>query len=130
LTRRCFKREIVSRIYNLMVKAVFRTRFSDAQCGFKAITRKAARELLPLVEDNEWFFDTELLVLAEKLGYRIFDLPVPWIEDPDSRVKIVRTAIQDIHGIIRLWHKLRRGGLAPAQSGCAGTACSALPTMR
>jgi glycosyltransferase involved in cell wall biosynthesis len=107
LTKRCLKREVISRAYNLMIKGFFRTRFSDAQCGFKAITRKAAHELLPLVKDNEWFFDTELLVLAEKLGYRIYDLPVPWIEDPNSSVKIVRTALQDIRGMIRLWRRLR-----------------------
>jgi len=63
------------------------THFSDAQCGFKALTRKAARHLLPLVEGTGWFFDTELLVMAEKLGYRIFDLPVRWVENRDSRVK-------------------------------------------
>jgi hypothetical protein len=107
-TTRCFEREVISRVYNLLVKFMFRTRFSDAQCGFKAITRRAANELLPLVEDDGWFFDTELLVLAEKLGYRIFDLPVRWVEDPDSRVKICRTALQDIRGLLRLRRKLGR----------------------
>lgn len=101
-TRRSIKREAISRTYNLMVKALFLTKFSDAQCGFKAITRKAADELLPMIEDNGWFFDTELLVLGEKLGYRIFDLPVSWIEDLDSRVKIVHTALDDIRGLIRV----------------------------
>jgi hypothetical protein len=91
---------------------VFRTRFSDAQCGFKAITREAAARLLPAVEDTGWFFDTELLVLAEKCGYRIFDLPVRWTEDPDSRVKILRTAWGDLRGILRLYRKLRRGEYA------------------
>src|SRR5882762_10221571 len=81
LTERCLKRDIISRGYNLLVKAFFRTRFSDPQCGFKAITKAAARSLLPLVEDNGWFFDTELLVIAERLGYRIFDLPVRWVEN-------------------------------------------------
>jgi glycosyltransferase involved in cell wall biosynthesis len=104
-TRRSFKREIISRGYNLLVKAFFATRFSDAQCGFKAITRRAADVLLPVIEDTGWFFDTELLVVAEKRGYRIFDLPVSWIEDLDSRVKIVRTAVDDIKGLIRV----RRG---------------------
>ena len=125
LTKRCLRREIISRVYNRLIKLVFpRTTFSDAQCGFKAITREAARALLGrgpafargfgearggrlYVEDNEWFFDTELLVLAEKLGYRIFDLPVPWVEDPRSSVKIFRTAIQDIRGLLRLRRKLR-----------------------
>jgi glycosyltransferase involved in cell wall biosynthesis len=107
-TRRSLKREIISRAYNLLVKTIFHTRFSDAQCGFKAITRKAARELLPLVENNGWFLDTELLVLAETLGYRILDLPVRWREDAESRVKVWRTVREDLAGICRLRHSLRR----------------------
>ena len=108
-TKRSLKREIISRIYNLIVKSFFQTKFSDAQCGFKAITRKAADELLPKIEDNGWFFDTELLVIGEKLGYRIFDLPVSWVEDLDSRVNIASTAIDDIKGLIRVRRKFRRG---------------------
>jgi glycosyltransferase involved in cell wall biosynthesis len=107
-TQRCWRREIISRGYIGLVKMVFGTRFSDAQCGFKAITREAAARLLPAVEDTGWFFDTELLVLAEKCGYRILDLPVRWTEDPDSRVKILRTAYADLRGILRLHRKLRR----------------------
>jgi glycosyltransferase involved in cell wall biosynthesis len=101
-TRRSLKREIISRGYNLLVKAFFHTKFSDAQCGFKAISARAAKDLLPKIEDTGWFFDTELLVLGEKLGYRIFDLPVSWIEDLDSRVRIVRTALDDVKGLIRV----------------------------
>jgi glycosyltransferase involved in cell wall biosynthesis len=101
-TKRSMRRESISRIYNLMVKAIFFTRFSDAQCGFKAITRRAALTLLPKVEDTGWFFDTELLIVAEKLGYRIFDLPVSWIEDLDSRVNIVQTAFDDVKGLVRV----------------------------
>ena len=105
--KRGLKRDIVSRGYNLIIKAAFRTKFSDAQCGFKAISRKAANELLPRIENNEWFFDTELLILAERNGYRIKDIPVRWIDDPDSRVKVVPTAIEDLRG---LW-RLKRAGL-------------------
>jgi len=101
-TLRSFKREVISRGYNLLVKAFFATKFSDAQCGFKALTRQAADALIPVAEDNGWFFDSEILVIAEKLGYRIFDLPVSWVEDMDSRVKIVRTAVDDIKGLIRV----------------------------
>lgn len=108
-TRRSLKRETISRAYNLLVKAFFYTKFSDAQCGFKAITKKAAQELLPSIEDTGWFFDTELLVIGEKLGYRIFDLPVSWIEDLDSRVKIVRTALDDIKGLMRVRQNFAKG---------------------
>ena len=107
--RRSRKRELISRGYNRLVKAFFQTKFSDAQCGFKAITRKAAHVLLPLVEDNGWFFDTELLVLAEKRGYRVFDMPVKWVEDSDSRVRIFSTALADVKGLIRLRRKLAFG---------------------
>lgn len=108
-TRRSIKRELISRAYNLLVKAFFFTKFSDAQCGFKAITRGTANALLSKIEDRGWFFDTELLVLAEKSGYRIFDLPVSWIEDLDSRVKIVHTALDDIKGLIRVRRNFWKG---------------------
>ena len=107
-TRRSLKREVISRAYNLLVRSVFHTRFSDAQCGFKALTRKAALELLPLVENNGWFLDTELLVVAEALGYRILDLPVCWLEGPESRVNVWRTVREDLAGMWRLRHGLRR----------------------
>ncbi|MBI2760660.1 MAG: glycosyltransferase family 2 protein [Chloroflexi bacterium] len=100
--QRKLKREITSRGYNLIIKAGFRTRFTDAQCGFKAISRPAADALLPLIRNNEWFFDTELLIVAEKKGYRIAQVPVHWIDDPDTRVKIVNTAMEDLRGLWRL----------------------------
>ncbi|RLV49445.1 glycosyltransferase [Nocardioides mangrovicus] len=96
------KREVISRGYNLLVRGALRARFSDAQCGFKAIRADIAREVLPLVEDNAWFFDTELLVLAERIGLRIHEVPVDWTDDPDSRVDIWRTARDDVRGIARL----------------------------
>ncbi len=101
-TTRSFKREFISRSYNLMVKAMFFTRFSDAQCGFKAVTRQVITTLFPVIEDNVWFLDSELLIIGEKCGYRIFDVPVKWIEDLDTRVKIVKTAIDDIKGLLRV----------------------------
>lgn len=112
-TTRSAKREFISRCYNVFVKAVLWTSFSDAQCGFKAISRRAMAELVPEVEDQSWFFDTELLVLAEKRGLRIADIPVTWIEDDDSRVKIVKTAWDDIKGVMRLRLKLWREMLSP-----------------
>jgi glycosyltransferase involved in cell wall biosynthesis len=110
-TTRSFKREAISRIYNVMVKVVLLTRFSDAQCGFKAVSRKAVEAIVPRIEDQSWFFDTELLVLAEKQGYRIKDVPVVWIEDDDSRVKIVKTGWEDIKGVWRLRKLLWSGRL-------------------
>jgi glycosyltransferase involved in cell wall biosynthesis len=96
------KREIISRSYNLLLKACLHNAFSDAQCGFKAARTEVARRLVPLVEDNDWFFDTEFLVLAERHGYRIHEVPVDWIDDPDSRVDVLRTACDDLKGIVRL----------------------------
>ena len=100
--RRGLKREIISRGYNLLIRALFANRFSDAQCGFKALTRRAADELLPLVRDQAWFFDTELLLLAEKRGLSIFEVPVRWVDDPDSRVNILSTAWEDLKGLVRV----------------------------
>jgi putative flippase GtrA len=105
------KREFISRSYNLMLRHTLSTRFSDAQCGFKAIRREVAARLLPHVEDNEWFFDTELLVLAERSGLRIHEVPVDWIDDPDSRVHIVNTAKADLRGIARLARAFATGKL-------------------
>ena len=96
------KREVISRCYNLILKVALRNRFSDAQCGFKAVTRDVARTLVPHVADDQWFFDTELLVLAERNSLRIHEVPVDWVDDPDSRVDIVRTAIDDLKGTWRL----------------------------
>jgi glycosyltransferase involved in cell wall biosynthesis len=102
LVTRQWKREVISRCYNLLVKLLFRNRFSDAQCGFKAIKRSTGRKILPQVKDNGWFFDTELLLLAEESGLRISEVPVDWIEDLDSRVNIAATAVEDIRGLLRV----------------------------
>ena len=110
--RRSLRREAISRGYNVMIKGLFFTRFSDAQCGFKAASRRAVQELVPLIENNEWFFDTELLILAEKAGYRIKEIPVRWLEDPDTRVNVPKTVWEDVRGLLRLrlgrpWRRLR-----------------------
>jgi glycosyltransferase involved in cell wall biosynthesis len=96
------KRELISRGYNLLLRTVLRARFTDAQCGFKAARRETLAGLLPQVEDDGWFFDTELLVLAQRQGLRIHEVPVDWVDDPDSRVAIVPTAIEDLKGVARL----------------------------
>lgn len=111
---RCLKREILSRGYNALVCWVLRTRsFDDAQCGFKGVRVDSVRPLLPLVNDQQWFFDTELLVLAEYAGLTVRTLPITWVEDPDSRVNIPLTIWQDLKGLARLrWtarHRVRTG---------------------
>ncbi|HUE25650.1 MAG TPA: glycosyltransferase [Solirubrobacteraceae bacterium] len=108
---RSLRREFISRSYNRLLRLTLRARFSDAQCGFKAIRADVARELLPLVRDQEWFFDTELLVLAQRRGLRIHEVPVDWIEDGDSRVRIIATAAADLRGVARLF--LHRSSPAP-----------------
>lgn len=105
------KREFVSRTYNLILRGSLAARFSDAQCGFKAIRRDVAERLLPMVEDPGWFFDTELLVLAERAGLRIHEVPVDWVDDPDSTVHIVRTAVDDLKGVLRVGRALAVGAL-------------------
>jgi putative flippase GtrA len=106
------RRELVSRTYNTILRGTLGARFSDAQCGFKAIRRDVARVLLPMVQDDTWFFDTELLVLAERSGLRIHEVPVDWVDDPDSRVDVLRTALDDLRGIRRLGWGLLTGKVA------------------
>jgi glycosyltransferase involved in cell wall biosynthesis len=103
------KREVISRCYSLMLRSTLAARFSDAQCGFKATRADVAARLLPHVVDTGWFFDTELLMLAERSGLRIHEVPVDWVEDPDSRVDIIATAAADLKGIARLHTGLATG---------------------
>ncbi|MBT2507395.1 bifunctional glycosyltransferase family 2/GtrA family protein [Streptomyces sp. ISL-98] len=105
------KREFISRTYNLILRSSLAARFSDAQCGFKAIRADVAERLLPMVEDTGWFFDTEMLVLAERAGLRIHEVPVDWVDDPDSTVHIVRTAVDDLRGVWRVGRALAVGAL-------------------
>ncbi|MCV6981006.1 bifunctional glycosyltransferase family 2/GtrA family protein [Mycolicibacterium pulveris] len=118
------KREIISRCYNLLLKSTLAAGFSDAQCGFKAIRADVARRLLPHVTDTGWFFDTELLVLAERSGLRIHEVPVDWVDDPDSRVDILATAAADLRGIGRLLGGFANGSIPvhtiAAQLGAVG----------
>jgi putative flippase GtrA len=105
------KREFISRCYNLILKSTLAAHFSDAQCGFKAIRSEVAQRLLPYVEDTGWFFDTELLVLAERSGLRIHEVPVDWVDDPDSKVDIVATATADLKGVARMLKELATGAV-------------------
>ncbi len=109
------KRELISRGYNMLLRTLMGARFSDAQCGFKAIRRDQARALLPLTQDTGWFFDTELLVLAERAGLRIHEIPVDWVDDLDSRVDIIATALADLRGMARLGVGFARGSIQVPQ---------------
>ncbi len=109
---RGLKRELISRGYNRLLRLCLGVGFSDAQCGFKAARRAALDRLLPMVENDNWFFDTELLVLAEREGMTIHEVPVRWEDDPDSRVDIRATALEDLRGIRRL-RRRRDGAAAP-----------------
>ena len=104
---RGLKREIISRSYNLLIKSMFLTSFPDAQCGFKALHRRTAAALVPNILNNNWFFDTELLILAAKRGYRIKSVPVKWEDDPNSSVNVAGTMAEDVQGLLRL----RFGGI-------------------
>ena len=105
------KRELISRSYNAILHTVFATSVHDAQCGFKAVRAEVARCLLPAIKDDGWFFDTELLLLAERNGLRIHEVPVDWIDDADSRVHVVKTATGDLAGTLRMaWTFVRGGG--------------------
>ena len=113
--KRSLKREFISRAYSTLIRLMFFTPFRDAQCGFKALSRGAVRNLVPLVKNNNWFFDSELLIIAATRGYKIKEIPVNWQDDPDTRVKIVSTAWEDIKGLLRL----RFGGIPRVASDTA-----------
>ena len=116
------KREFISRTYNRILRLTLRSRFSDAQCGFKAARTETVKELLPRIEDQAWFFDTELLAVAERAGLRIHEVPVDWVDDPDSSVAIVRTAVDDLLGIARLSREIYGELVRFAAVGVASTA--------
>ncbi|MFN3600988.1 MAG: glycosyltransferase [Dietzia sp.] len=105
------KREFISRGYNLLLRTTMGASFSDAQCGFKAIRSEVARRLLPMVDDTGWFFDTEMLVIAQRAGLRIAEVPVDWVDDPSSKVDIVKTATEDVKGCWRVGRALASGRL-------------------
>lgn len=100
---RSLLRNITSKGYIFLIKMFFWVHFSDAQCGFKAVSRRAAKELIPRIEDDEWFFDTELLLLAEKQGMRIYEEPVTWTDNPGSTVRVMKTAAGDLQGLWRMF---------------------------
>ncbi|GGU02562.1 bifunctional glycosyltransferase family 2/GtrA family protein [Actinomadura citrea] len=127
------RREIISRCYNLLLRTALAARFTDAQCGFKAARTEIVQALLPSVEDEEWFFDTELLLLAERNGLRIHEVPVDWVDDPDSRVDVLRTARDDLRGMARVARRMLTGafrapvGGRPGPAATTGRAAEALP---
>jgi glycosyltransferase involved in cell wall biosynthesis len=114
-TERGWRREFISRSYVFILNRVGGLKVSDAQCGFKGISTEVARSIVPLVKDNAWFFDSELLLVAQENGYRLREVPVRWTDDPDSRVAIVSTALEDLKGIWRL----RRGGVPRVGAGAS-----------
>jgi SAM-dependent methyltransferase len=128
---RSTRRDVISKIYNVITRAAFRYSVRDAQCGFKAVRSDVAQSLVPLIEDDGWFFDTELLVLAWRTGLRILEVPVRWIEDDDSRVRIVPTAMDDLRGIWRLWRRndrsVRDSALAQPSPSTSGSVIRPAP---
>ncbi|MFI0356359.1 glycosyltransferase [Actinomadura sp. 9N407] len=111
------KRELISRCYNLLLRTTLAARFSDAQCGFKAARTEIVQALLPSVEDEAWFFDTELLLLAERNGLRIHEIPVDWVDDPDSRVDVLHTALDDLKGMARVGRRMVTGAFRAPVGG-------------
>lgn len=110
---RTLVREVMSRGYNLLIRLLFRVEFKDAQCGFKAISKRAFRALAPLIQNRNWFFDSEMLIIASRAGMKIVEVPISWKDDPTSTVKIAKTAKEDILGLLSLirtqpWNDIRK----------------------
>lgn len=121
IVERSVQREVISHIYNMIARRFLGYRVRDAQCGFKAIRTSLVRDLIPRIQDDGWFFDTELLTLAWRDGLRINEIPVRWVEDDDSRVRIMRTALDDLRGIWRLWRAGVNGGLTSQNAASSGS---------
>jgi len=100
---RPLKREILSRVYNVLIRIIFRVKFTDAQCGFKAVRREVVKKLIPHIRDNAWFFDSEMLIVGEKVGYRIYQQAVHWKDNPGSTVRVLKTVFGDLTGLWRLF---------------------------
>lgn len=101
---RTILRELTSRTLNFFfIQMWFRTHFTDAQCGFKAVTRRVVDELIPKIKDNDWFFDGELLIVGEKSGYKIYEEPVHWVDNPGSTVRLISTIWGDLKVMWRLF---------------------------
>lgn len=111
---RTWLREIISRTLNFFfIRVWFHTHFTDAQCGFKAVTKNVVEKLIPYIKDNGWFFDGELLIVGEKAGYKIYEEPVHWVDNPGSTVRLYSTITGDIEVMMRLlltkpWKTLKR----------------------
>ena len=100
---RTMLREITSRALNVVfIQLLFQTKFTDAQCGFKAVTKKVVDQLIPKILENDWFFDGELLITAEKSGYKIYEEPVHLVDNPGSTVRLLSTIWGDVRVIWRL----------------------------
>ena len=117
---RCIKREVISRCYNFLLRHAFRYGILDAQCGFKAMTTRAARAMMPVVQSDEWFWDTEMLVLAKASGLDVVQVPVTWVEDQGTTVNIPRTVREDLDGISRMREALANGTLPLGRIAKAG----------
>ncbi len=109
-TKRSVKRSTLSTVYNFLVRLMLRSKLRDHQCGFKAFRRTSLLHILDEITDEHWFWDTELLVRAQRTGYRIKELPVHW-EDKgaaNTKVRALRDSAGMFSNIIRLFFTLRR----------------------
>ena len=109
--KRGFFRELLSRGYNYLLRFILWTKITDSQCGFKAAFFSWLKKIIPLIKNNDWFFDTELILIAEKKGLKIKQIPVNWVDDTDTRVKIFNTVSSYLSNIIRMRFKLWFGRL-------------------
>ncbi len=101
-------RMLISKVYNLMVRAMFKTRIKDMQCGFKAVDKKTVDNVIPRTEDTQFFFDTELILTAEAMHYKVKEIPVKWKEGKDTKVDFVRTITNYIKSLIKLRRRLKK----------------------
>jgi uncharacterized membrane protein YbhN (UPF0104 family) len=107
-TERPFKRDFASKVYNFLVRLMLGSKLRDHQCGFKAFKRSSVLKLLRDVKDNHWFWDTEVLVLAQRKGLRVKEIPVKWKQSGETKVKFTKDVLYMFSQILRMWMESKR----------------------
>jgi glycosyltransferase involved in cell wall biosynthesis len=106
VVKRGLNRAIFSKLYNQLLALLFKTNVKDMQCGFKAVNEDIIKKHIPRIKDDSWFFDTELVIMAENQGYTIKEIPVSWKSNPESKLKIIKVGFECFGKSLNLKKKL------------------------
>ena len=129
-TKRPFHRSILSKGFNTIVRLLLKSKLYDHQCGFKAFNKKIFFKLSPSLKDTHWFWDTEILVKAQKSNFNVFEFPVSWTAQKDTKVDIIRDVFAMAINILRLWLEFYISPhITPAKSSIFGFSISLIALL-